>query len=346
MADSAPAVEVVADVSVESVPQPCDAIPVTVPAPAPAPAAAPKKQQPKSLLALLASAPASADTFLARLNKAMSTPSGIDTVLLLLCYTSKFAAQGLTGLSTSVLHRSAREWLAVMAALPSGKTVTAAAAVAPKTATTAAAAAALTLAGRLNNLSSLLSEARTITRLWALLGLYFWGKGMVARFIAARRARKQARSSSSSSGKEVAAAPAAGAGRLPTTTESLIGFVQLALCVGLQTLENGAYLSQKGVLGWAPATQGKAYLWSVRFWAAFIGIELGKMAAEAVDPSKPEAGLGNPVWRRALLKNLAWAPLTVHWGTPGGLVSETVVGALGSIPGLIQIRDLWASTKA
>ncbi|KAK3340356.1 hypothetical protein B0H65DRAFT_256296 [Neurospora tetraspora] len=286
-----------------------------------------KKQQPSP--AALTKALYASDAFLARLNKCLSTPTGIDTVLLLLCYTSKFAGSILGVLSRSILQRSLREWLAVIAgAVPPGATTAVvvdsktAAAVAP------AAARALVHAKRLNALSTLLSEARTMTRLWALVGMYFWGKGIFAKAVAVWRAK---RSNSSISEKEQE--------QLPSTTETAISLLQFSLCVALQVLENGAYLSSKGVLGWQPARIGKAYLWSARFWAAYVGIEIGRsLALEPKEKWKEDS------WKGNLAKNLAWAPLTVHWSSEKGLVSEMVVGLLGSIPGLVQMRELWAST--
>ncbi|KAM7223696.1 hypothetical protein V8F06_000712 [Rhypophila decipiens] len=293
------------------------------------------KPQPLPLRALLSATPSNLDAFLARLNKCLSTPSGIDTVLLLVCYSSKFAAHILSHLSRSILQRSAREWLAVLASLSAktGSTVIATAEI-PSTAKTAAAAGALSLAKKLNNLSSLTSEARTISRLWALLGMYFWGRGLVANILARRR------SSPSEKGEE----------KKESKLDLLISATQLSLCIALQGLENGAFLSSKGVMSWTPATQGWAYKWSVRCWAMYIGVELGKLAAERFGPSAGVTTLTTKeekqAWRNKFARNLAWAPLTVHWSVDGGLagVNEGVVGLLGSIPGLIQMRELWAST--
>ena len=100
-------------------------------------------------------------------------------------------------------------------------------------------------------------------------------------------------------------------------------------------------------MSWTPATQGWAYKWSVRFWALYIGVELGKLGAQglcsggAVMTTKAE----KDEWRGKLMRNLAWAPLTLHWSVDGGVgLNEGIVGLLGSIPGLIQFRELWAST--
>ncbi|KAK3322221.1 hypothetical protein B0H66DRAFT_553748 [Apodospora peruviana] len=310
------------------------------------PAAAAAKPLP--LRQFLSATPSNIDAFLARLNKCLSTPSGLDTVLLLVCYTSKFSATILGHLARSVLRRSAREWISLLASV-SAKTNTTVVATTnlPATASTAAAASALVLAKRLNALSELTSEARTISRLWALVGMYFWGKGVFAKLLAKRR------NGSSTTTKELSAEKAEEKAEESTRLETIISLTQLTLCVALQTLENGAYLSSKGVMGWSPATQGWAYKWSVRFWAAFVGIEIGKLAAEGF-ASPPAAGSSKALstgektaeWRGKLARNLAWAPLTLHWSIDGGLpvVNEAVVGFLGSIPGIIQMRELWAST--
>ena len=51
-------------------------------------------------------------------------------------------------------------------------------------------------------------------------------------------------------------------------------------------------------------------------------------------------------WRKVLIRNMAWFPLTIHWSLEQGIVSELTVGTLGSIPGIMAIRDLWNSTAA
>ncbi|KAK4174267.1 putative PEX11C peroxisomal biogenesis factor 11 isoform C [Triangularia setosa] len=247
------------------------------------------------LTTLLAKLPSSTNLFLSRLEKCLSTPSGIDTVMLLLCYTSKLTANVLTsGRVTTLLDKSSKP-------------------VARKTLATL-------LAKRLNNLSALMSESRVILRLWALLGIYSWGRSIVAS---------------------------------PTTSVAVKGldYIRLVLCVLLQGLENGAYLSFRGVMGWTPEQQGLAYKWSARFWSAFVGIEIGKLLAERVGRVKKldekEEEKERLEWKKKLAKSLAWAPLTVHWSVDGGVpgISELVVGALASIPGVIQMGDLWATVS-
>jgi len=335
MADSAatiPSPEVEAPVAA-----PIADLPSGEPIPSSTPPSKTPKRQPLPLGALLAAMPSNVDSFLTRLDKCLSTPSGIDTVMLFLCYSSKLGSSVLSSLSQSALRRSAREWIALIASLPRGTTVVfsspaaAAAATGGKTTIPTAAALALVLSKRLSSLSSLLSEARMILRLWALLGMYFWARGLIRRTFS---------SSSTTDEKSAAAAPR------PSKVETFIEYLRLTLCITFQSLENGAYLSSRGIMSWTPAQIGQAYKWSARFWAAYVGIEIGRLAAERFGPAAKgfKTQQEKSEWTKKTVRQLAWAPLTLHWGSNKGLVSETTVGLLASIPGVIQLRDLWAST--
>ncbi|KAL2256065.1 hypothetical protein VTK26DRAFT_2255 [Humicola hyalothermophila] len=162
-----------------------------------------------------------------------------------------------------------------------------------------------------------------ILRLWALLGMYFWARSLLRRTF-----------SSSPSPP-------------PSKTALAIEYARLTLCVVFQGLENVAYLSSRGVLPLAPKQQGAAFRWSARFWAGYVGIELGRLLAERFGSGKDgkaQTAQERREWMRKTAKQLAWAPLTLHWGSDKGLVSEMTVGLLASIPGIIQLGDLWAST--
>lgn len=317
-------------------------LPSGEPIPSSTPPSSTPKRKPLPLGALLAALPSNADSFLTRLDKCLSTPSGIDTVMLFLCYSSRLSASVLSSLSQSALRRSAREWIALVAALPRGATlvfsapVTSAAAAGGKTTLPSAAALALLLSKRLSSLASLLSEARMIMRLWALLGMYFWARGLLRRIFL-----RQPPPPASAAEKDKPPAPSS----RPGVAETAVELTRLALCVTFQSLENVAYLSQRGVLSLTAAQQVRAYRWSARLWAGYVGIELGRLAAERFGPAAPpQSAAQRAEWTKKTVRQLAWAPLTLHWGSEKGLVSDMAVGLLASIPGVIQIRDLWAST--
>ncbi|KAI1203209.1 hypothetical protein F5X97DRAFT_285284 [Nemania serpens] len=303
---------------------------------APVPAPSPK---PLRLRELLAAAPSNVDAFLAHLQRCLSTPAGIDTVLLFVCYSSRLTSAALTSLVRPALQRSAARLVALASALPPSATILFAARDLPSSGV----ALVLALAKRLKALSVLTSEARTIMRLWGLLGMYFWARRLVL------KRRQQSQSQSQQSGDD--------------RFETSLAWSQLAACVVFQTLENGAYLASRGVLDWAPATQGRAARWSARFWGSFVGLELVRLFYESsrrarrtradkfaggktVAVVEREEREWTAAWRKTVVRNLAWAPLTVHWSLEQGLVSELGIGALASIPSVVQIRDLWRSTAA
>lgn len=309
-------------------PVPSGVVPVSQPKPFP-------------IKALLLATPSNIDAFLAHLQRCLSTPSGIDTVLLFLCYGSRLSSSLLETLTLPSIRRSASQLLALASSLPPSTTILFTSGAFPSP----SAALLLLLAKKLKAFSALLSEGRTFLRLWGLLGMYFWGKGLFLRLRAAR---------SASSGGDPDAAKV-------DKVETSLALTQLAACVIFQGLENGAFLAQKGVLDWQPASIGKAYQWSARFWGAFVGLKLGELFWEShkrgrrtvdeklaggktVSVMEREESEWKGEWRKLVGKNMAWFPLTVHWSLDQGLLNETTVGAVACIPGIIAIRDLWQKT--
>lgn len=322
----------------------------------PAQAAPPPRRTFASLLKTL---PSSTDAFLAHLQRCLATPSGVDTLLLFTCYTSRLTGAALNSLSQSILLRrsSPRELVALAFTLPDEKTaaVILEAAGGRGTPSTAIAALVARLAGvlgaRLKSLGSLASEARTIARLWSLVGMYFWAKRLVLNLVEARRRRNN----NSKSSSETSEKPAAAGGdkqQGETGLATLVGWAQLLSCAAFQVLENGAYLSGRGVLGWTPAQQGRAYVVGARFLGVYTALELGRLLAQLVarrgDRDYAAAGAEEQAevdaMRRSLAINMAWAPLTLHWSMEKGFLTDLVVGAGGCIPGVIQMRKLWRET--
>ncbi|KAI0901883.1 hypothetical protein F4806DRAFT_444836 [Annulohypoxylon nitens] len=314
-------------------------LPSGEPIPSAAPPAPVPSPKPFPIRDLLAAAPSNADAFLAHLQRCLQTPSGIDTTLLLVCYASRLSASVLEALTRPAIRRSANQLLAIAASLPPSATLVFSAKMLPG----GGVAAILELAKRLRALSSLLSDARTFLRLWGLLNMYFWARRLIL------------------SRKQPPAEKEGGGGQKEDRVERAVSWIQMSTCVVFQALENGAYLSSKGVLGWSPATQRKASIWSARFWAAFVGVEVGRLFYEshrrglrtreekfaggktAAQVQRDEIEWGD-AWKKSVARNLAWAPLTVHWSLEQGLLGEMAVGALASIPGIIQMRDLWRRT--
>lgn len=308
-------------------------LPTGEPVPASTPPVPAPKGSPVPITALLAAAPANLDAFLAHLHRCLQTPSGVDCVLQIVCYGSRLSAAILTALSQNALRRSSRELVTLAFALPP-RTAVLFASAGPAIPATAASARALLLAQRLKALSGILSEARVITRLWGLLGMYFWARRLVVGLVNARRKTAEA----DKDGDAAAAASPA-----PSAAAATLGWIQLASCIVFQALENGAYLSSKGVMSWDPAKQGRAMRWSSRFWGVFVGIELGKLAFEATqDGSRTRA----PDWRKSVARYMAWSPLIVNWSSEKDFLGEMGIGLLACVPSVIQMNDLWKSTAA
>lgn len=338
----------------ESTPQADNPIDLPTGEPVPAPPAASSapspssKQQSTRPLTSASSLATKTDAFLTHLQRCLATPSGIDTLLLFICYTSRLTGALSTTLSQSLLRR---DLVALALTLPrsSISSISKPAAVIVSSSsssksprTLAVAQLAALLGARLKSLGSLASEARTIARLWGLLGMYFWAKKLTLQLLSSSTQR---RTSSEKADAATDVQPQQEESKLAT----LVSWVQLISCTAFQYLENGAYLSGKGVLGWTPKEQGRAYVLSARWLAVYTGLEIGKLLAAIVarrdvKAESEEDKAEMEAVRRSMVINLAWTPLTLHWASETAFLSDLAVGLGGSIPGVIQMRKLWRET--
>ncbi|PFH59829.1 hypothetical protein XA68_11847 [Ophiocordyceps unilateralis] len=263
------------------------------------------------------SKPLSVDAFVSHLHRCIETRAGADVVLLFLCYASRLGGSVLEALSRPILRHSARRFVAAAFKLPPAATVVlSSTALQPPLAVMA-----LRLGRRLRALSAMLSETRTIGRLWGLLGLYFVAKRRVLRSCACE------------------AHDAEG------IFDATLAYAQIASLVIFQAAENVAFLSSKAILPYPPATQARLALLSVRAWGLYVGMELARLLVErsrrplAARDAESVAG-----WRKSFWRNMAWAPLTAHWGTPSGLLPDMAVSLLAAYPATGSMIDLWRET--
>lgn len=138
-----------------------------------------------------------------------------------------------------------------------------------------------------------------------------------------------------------------------------ITYAQVLVNVLFQYLENAAYLSSKGIVGWDTKKQNWAWEWSSRFWAAHVGLDLWRlwhewsMRRERDLRGKEKDGAvleqseiaWRAKWKREMVVNLAFAPLTIHWSLEKGLIGEFWVGLLGSVAGVTGLRELWKNAQ-
>ncbi len=195
---------------------------------------------------------------------------------------------------------------------------------------------------RLRALTDRISDVRMFLRLWGLLGIWEWASEMWK--------------------------------NPPRDTIVMsITWAQIFASVMYQSLENGAYLAQHGVVDWPSEKQTRAWIWSSRFWAAHVALDLGRLwrlnsarqqrsvsqspkslAApedEHVDTeetkdtdiavTRPHVHGEDDKWWRQLYVNAAYAPLTLHWSLEGGAVSDLWIGILGTSAGLVGLKHLW-----
>jgi hypothetical protein len=170
----------------------------------------------------------------------------------------------------------------------------------------------------LKALSDIISDFRIFVRLWGLLSIWEWGKGLLQqppKDVLLRR----------------------------------IAWMQVTVNIAYQVLENGAYLASKGVLGWDEKKQNKAWLWSSRFWATHVLLEFWRLGYEWRKSKEGEKGKeverqSVVKWKRDLVTNLAYAPLTIHWSLESGIVNDFWVGVLGTTAGMVGFLELWKNT--
>lgn len=282
--------------------------------------------------AILAPTPSRVDAFISHLYRCMQTRAGADVVLLFLCYASRLGGSVLETLSRPVLQHSARRLVTMAFKLPPATTVVLSSA----TPQPPLAAFALRLGGRFKALAALLSETRTMGRLWGLLGLYFAAKKLILK----SRAAKQQKGSEKSAEKTQDAAE--------DLFDTIVAYAQVISLISYQASENIAYLSSKKVLPFSPATQGRLGLISVRSWGLYVGMELGRLLVERSRKVSSGAAAKDAQWAagwtKSFTRNLSWAPLTVHWSMRNGPLPDLAVSLLAAYPSTGAMMDLWRET--
>ncbi|RFU27257.1 hypothetical protein B7463_g9072, partial [Scytalidium lignicola] len=266
------------------------------------------------------------DRAIEKLSRILETSSGTDTVLLTVCYTSLLSSTLLKSLSIRQLQRAVRQIIEKAISLPPNTTVVIDTSSIPPS-------RLLIASERLKAFSEVISDFRIFVRLWGLIGVWKWGKGVWNN------------------------PPKDGLVRS-------IAYAQVLSILIYQYLENGAYLATKGVLKWSKEKENNVWIWSSRFWMAFVGLDLIRLIREytlkrkrsvaeetSTDGEKKKISTEQEetewvaTWRRELIVNLAWAPLTLHWSLETGLVSDFWVGLFGSVAGVVGLKRLWEITS-
>ena len=219
-------------------------------------------------------------------------------------------------------------------------------------------------AQRIQKLSSLISDARVLYRIWGILPIFKWMIDL-----------------------ERSPPPT----RLLHNIERIQGWSMLAYC----PMEAVAYLGSHGILPVAASVQNAFWLWGSRFWALYVGLQLLhlvednrllRLRAKALErsrghptpnkiqlnpnghlPTTPSASeksgestqeqvITRRMWdelddRKAAILNELWVnlgylPLTIHWSSATGLISEGWVGLFGTIAAMAGLRSGWKNSAA
>ncbi|KAF1921312.1 hypothetical protein BDU57DRAFT_510061 [Ampelomyces quisqualis] len=285
----------------------------------------------------------STDRNLVRLSKLLSTPSGTDV---LLCTTS-YTLTLVHALLSRLLERRLASIASIIAEKADGILLPGETLIAALPAPTSTKLIAH-IVGSSKALADTIADYRIFVRLWGCVGLYTWARGTYLDHLPADASSRQ-------------------------KTLRGLTWAAIASCVGFQILENGAYLSSKGALTTASWTgqAGKArenrwWLWSSRFWAGYVGVELVRLSITGLwreDVAVKEKGddrekedkirleeisgkgkLENWLWWKDLASNMAYAPMTAHWSLEQGLLSDWGVGACGMVAGGALLADAWRKT--
>ncbi len=331
-----------------TIPDPSTTAQQPTPSPTEKPQTLPKNatriQQQRFLLRYLACAGRTTDRTLVRLSKLLSTPNGTDVLLCTTSYTltlihallSRVLERKLANIATDIAEK-------VDGVLLPGETL-----VAHFPAPTGTKLLAQ-IVGSSKGLAATITDYRIFVRLWGCVGLYTWARGTYYDPLPETASKKD-------------------------KALRKLTWAAIASSIGFQVLENGAYLSSKGVLtsaGWlgeaGKARENKWWIWSSRFWAAYVGVELARLgvihyyyheddvlAEQSGDGEKEDKlrrqerirarKLESWAWWKDFASNMAYAPMTLHWSSEQGLLSDWGVSACGMMAGGALLTDAWSKT--
>ncbi|GAA6064081.1 hypothetical protein JCM10212_002723 [Sporobolomyces blumeae] len=204
----------------------------------------------------------------------------------------------------------------------------------------------LDLAERIDKLRGVISDARVLYRLFGLLPIIQWAQSL----------------------NDPASRPKDG-------QLLLIQRLQAWSMLLYYPLEHTYYLAGKGVFKIQPKRIGQMAIWSCRFWAAYVVLQILHIRRSFVLLSRERAQIlratrqrvaagkadaGQSDVDRAELKQIerrereletdcwvqaGYLPLTAHWSLPNGLLPDNVwVGVCGTVAAVAGLRGLWAKT--
>ena len=257
-----------------------------------------------------------------RLNQVLQSRDNNDALILLLCYVAQLGAsildtplpsalKKLTGLLPNVLDRFSTL----------------------KTIGSRIPLATAGLSSRLRNLSEMLDDWSTLTRLWGLIGVWASARDLIREIFSKQESE-----------------PAVG-GKVGRIIDRSITASQTVALTAFLLLENAALLSRHKVLNWSPQTHSRAIIWCIRFWGFHVFSEVTRLLIEKVRERRAESVESKAVeptkvnnWTKRFVETVSWAPLVVHASTDGGFLPEPVAAGSAAYAMFLAVHDSWRST--
>jgi hypothetical protein len=119
-------------------------------------------------------------------------------------------------------------------------------------------------------------------------------------------------------------------------------------------LENAAYLASHDIIPMSKRTETSLWLWSARFWATHVALDLIRLYREQqikqkgkekeTETDSSSAGDWDRRWWAQLIMNLAYAPQTIHWSIEGGTFRDVDLAYVGVIAGIASIYLGWPTS--
>ncbi|BGP56487.1 hypothetical protein JCM8202v2_004107 [Rhodotorula sphaerocarpa] len=202
------------------------------------------------------------------------------------------------------------------------------------------------LAMRIEKLRATISDARTLYRLFGIFPIISWAKSL----------------------NDPATQP-------KDKQQLLFNKIQAWSMLLYYPLEHCYYLAGKGVFNLSPARIGNIAVWSCRFWAVYVVMQVLHIrrsfqllaeertrvvraarervrtdSATSEDLQREKADLQRLAAQEKSLKNDCWVqagylPLTAHWSIPGGVLPNNAwVGICGTVAAAAGLRGVWRRT--
>lgn len=248
------------------------------------------------------------------LSKLLSTSAGVDATLTLVGYGLALVSSQLSNLQSLELKGLSH----LFASNASSTTLKAGSASILKLGDVSAS---------LKVLAGMCSDFRTFTRLWGILGIYALSK------------------------KQYMDPP-------KDTVLKAVSLTQLLALGGYYVYENSYYLAAKGVLrGWTPEKIMRWAKTSLKLFLLYTVLDFVRLYRTKQLREERRAGLSSSdekgkadiekedtAWWRSAVVSGAYAPLSVHWSSEKGTLSEGTVGALMTLVGMVKFKTMWQAT--